>query len=363
MRAAAEQNRAIIRVRSARARSCVAAIAVIAVGLLAPPASGQGMGPRVLPGGAGGGGGIVVIPNDPMLNPDSPEARAYAAVQRERRALERELRLIKRDHFGAVRVAEKREIGIRKLRAYTSSPAVMAMIDVFDDEEDDVRESVLDHFSTLDPEIGLTALAWEAVRDDDAWYRGRATELLAQGIDERAAEIASQEAGDDEGAEAITRDPVPPTVRGIIADALQSTNDDLAIAASDVTRALKLYELIPLMATAQVAQRPAGSQGNRDGDLGWIMIGQQTAFVADLQPVVANNAVAFDPQIGVVSDGVLLRISDAVVTAVRTPVHRNLVGMTTDAWGRPTGFMGYDPDAWRNWYDKEFVPSRTPAKD
>jgi hypothetical protein len=146
----------------------------------------------------------------------------------------------------------------------------------------------------------------------------------------------------------------------VIAQGLQSPLDDRAIAASELVRALNLFEFIPLMAAAQVAQRPPSGQGQGRGDLGWIMIGQQQTYVADLQPVVSNNAVAFDPQIGVVSDGVLLRVHDAVVTAVRTPIHRGLVGMTTDAWGRPTGHLGYDADAWRDWYDNEFVPGREP---
>ncbi len=151
-----------------------------------------------------------------------------------------------------------------------------------------------------------------------------------------------------------------PAVRGIIAQGLQSTNDDEAIAATELAAALNLFDFIPLMAAAQVAQRPAGTQGGQRGDLGWIMIGQQQTYVADLQPVVSNNAVAFDPQIGVVSDGVLLRVHDAVVTAVRTPIHRRLVDWTTGAWGQPTGTLGYDPDAWRDWYDNEFIPSRAP---
>lgn len=309
----------------------------------APTASAQAsMSPRVL---SGGGGGIVVVPNDPMLNPDSPEARAYAAIQGERRRIERELRIIKRQHFGSMRVTEKREIGMRKLRGYTSQPAIMAMTDVFDDEGEDVRMALLDHFSTLndhpDSVPSSTVLAWEAVHGEGEWYRAEARRLLTE-EHTRKTELQPAQGG------ALA------SVRGIIAQGLQSQSDETAIAASRLVNALKLYEFIPLMATAQVAQRGAGDE--RTGDLGWIMIGRQQAYVADLQPVVSNSAVAFDPQIGVASDGVMIRIHDAVVTAYRTEIYRVLTDMTTDAWGRPTQSLGYDSGAWNDWYTEEFVP-------
>ena len=306
------------------------------------------MSPRVLPGGAGGGGGIVVVPNDPMLNPDSPEARAYAAVQRERRKAERELNLIKRRHFGQIRVPETREIGLRKIRTFTSEPQIMALVDVFDREERDVRTAVLDHLSTLPNEGGIAPLAWEAVNGEDEWYRAEARRLLAE---HWAWKLDPEQAVDSgEGGHAAA-------VRGVIAQGLQSPNDRQAVAAGNLARTLNLFEFIPLMASAQVAQRPVGDD-QRTGDLGWIMIGRQQTFVADLQPVVSNNAVAFDPQIGVLSDGVLLRIHQAVVTAFRTEIHTNLVDWTSGAWGRSTGHLGYEPDAWKRWYDNEFVPSR-----
>jgi len=35
------------------------------------------------------------------------------------------------------------------------------------------------------------------------------------------------------------------------------------------------------------------------------------AFVSDLQPVVGNSAVAFDPTVSVITDGTFLRVIDA----------------------------------------------------
>ncbi len=299
-------------------------------------AAGQAsMSPRVL-----GGGGVVVVPNDPMLDPSSPEARAYAAFQREKRAVSKRLRLLRREHFGTMRDVERRQEGLRGLRRFTSPAALAAMTSLFDREAEDVRGAVLDHFASLGNGDGDAALAWEAVHGEGAWYRARARELLAGRV-----------GGGD----------ASPRVGGIIADALRGEDDDAAVAAGRLVHALKLYGFIPLMASSQVAVRGGGQE--RTGDLGWIMIGRQQTFVADLIPVVSNNAVGLDPQIGVISDGVMLRVHDAVVTVYRTELYRELVAMTTEAWGKPTDALGYDADAWRNWYTEEFVPALAAVKD
>lgn len=289
---------------------------------------------------AGGGGGVVAVPLDPRLDPDSPEARAYAAFMRRTREIERDLRLIKRRHFGGMRSLERREIGLTKLRAFTDEAAILPMTELFDSEQPDVRSAVLDHFASMRTEAGDTALAWEAIHGEDEWYRARAGEHLAERIEADGK--------------------MPGRADAVIRRALLGPDNAAAIAASELASSLKLYEYIPLMATAQIA-RGGGGGGGRDGtgDLGWIMIGQQTSFVSDLVPVVSNNAVGLDPQIGVVSDGALLRVHDAVVTVYRTEIHRILVGMTTPAWGRSTGELGFDAGEWREWYDNEFVPHLT----
>lgn len=336
----------------------LAGLAIAAcLAMVTVPASGQAsVQPRVL---SGGGGGVVVIPADPMLNPDSPEARAYAALQRERRGIEKELRILRRRHFGAIRVVETRELGMRALREYRSKPAVLAMIEVFENEDRDVREALLDHFATLEPELGPPALAWEAVHGEGEWYRAAARDRLSN-----CAEIAARASADSGTPETPAW---MPAIRGVIANGLQSPSDAEALAATQLAGALDLFEFIPLIATAQVAQRGGGGGGDqRTGDLGWIIIGRQQTFVADLQPIVGNSAVAFDPQIGVITDGVMLRIHDAVVTAFRTEIHRTLVDWTTAEWGKPTGALGYDAKDWTEWYTDEFLPSRgvvEPAAD
>jgi len=268
---------------------------VLAVGWAAGDALGQAsMSPRARVQG-GSGGSVVVIPNDPLLDPDSPESRRYAAMKRRERALERELRLIQRRHFGSVRGLERREIGIGKLREYTEPAALVLMTELFDDEDRDVRGMILDHFSSLESEEGDAALAWEAVHGEDRWYRERAAGHLAM-------RIAHTQPGEEGGV--VVFGEAPPRARGVITHALTGEDDDAAVAAGHLVRTLGLYEYIPMMAAAQVATRGGGQE--RTGDLGWIMIGRQQSFTADLVPVVSNNAVGLDPQIGVVSDGVML---------------------------------------------------------
>ena len=63
-----------------------------------------------------------------------------------------------------------------------------------------------------------------------------------------------------------------------------------------------------------------------NGQLSYTFVGSQTSFVSDLQPVVSNAAVAFDPQIGVVPDGVRLVVR-GVISADRRYV---TLDVTTD---------------------------------
>jgi len=63
-----------------------------------------------------------------------------------------------------------------------------------------------------------------------------------------------------------------------------------------------------------------------NGQLSYTFVGTQQTFVSDLQPVVSNAAVAFDPQIGVVPDGVRLLVR-GVISADRRYV---TIDVTTD---------------------------------
>jgi hypothetical protein len=60
--------------------------------------------------------------------------------------------------------------------------------------------------------------------------------------------------------------------------------------------------------------------------------------------------------VGVVSEGAVLRVVDAVAIFYRTEVHRVVVSMTTADWGQSTEHLGYDLPAWWRWYNEQYVP-------
>src|SRR5205814_7662592 len=45
-----------------------------------------------------------------------------------------------------------------------------------------------------------------------------------------------------------------------------------------------------------------------NGQRAFVLVSRQTAYVSDLEPVVAQNAVAFNPTIGLAQSGVLLDV-------------------------------------------------------
>ncbi len=49
-----------------------------------------------------------------------------------------------------------------------------------------------------------------------------------------------------------------------------------------------------------------------NGQRAYVTVSRQVAFVSDLEPVVAENAVAFDPEIDIVSDGIVLDVEGTI---------------------------------------------------
>src|SRR5690606_17088902 len=128
---------------------------------------------------------------------------------------------------------------------------------------------------------------------------------------------------------------------------------------ASVAQSLKLYEAVPWMVQAQVQARGNG----RTGPLATIMVGTQQAFVSDLEPIVGDSAVAFDPELAVITEGVVMQVFDAVVVTYRIGVHRSLVDMTSRAWGRPTDRFGLDPRQWEVGGNEQFLPHLAERRD
>lgn len=147
--------------------------------------------------------------------------------------------------------------------------------------------------------------------------------------------------------------PIPHTVKSVVADGLARRHDPHVANAAGLAAGLKMADAIPAMIASQVVGRNSGSEG---GALAYILIGQQQAFVSDLQPVVGDSAVAFDPELSVVTEGVVLRVLDAVVVTYRVEVNDALIRLTSDLWGQDTSYLGWDQSKWQRWYAKEFLP-------
>lgn len=79
------------------------------------------------------------------------------------------------------------------------------------------------------------------------------------------------------------------------------------------------------------------------GPRGYVFFGNQVSYVRDFDVEVAQNAAIGDPQIGVITDGVVL---DARVLSTRTE-RIAIVGALTKIVGSN---LGEDPGAWESWY-------------
>jgi len=276
------------------------------------------------------------------IDPESDAAKRYAIQAKSRKAAEKSLRQLRFKYFGQTKSTPVRQEGILKLRDYQDPALFPLMIKLFEKEHPEVRLAVLDIFRDAQCTEGDTALAWVAVHDREPGIRSAAMERL----DAR-----------------LKKDAAPPReIKLVIYEGLRSRNDTTMVSAARLARGLDLLEVIPWLINAQVTGVPqqqtvgAGATGAPDGALAWIMVGTQTAFVSDLQPVVGPFAVAFDPQLSVVNSGVILRILDAAVVEYHTDIHFILEEWTSSEFGQSTKPLGYNIPAWREWYTKEFVP-------
>ena len=105
-----------------------------------------------------------------------------------------------------------------------------------------------------------------------------------------------------------------------------------------------------------VTQYAAGSRRGR-GDLAWIAIGTQQAYVRNLVPVVGSRSGAFQPVPGLLSEGFVMRVTDAVAVVYRTEIHRVLVEVSSANAGYDTSSHGWAYHRWRDWYNKHELPA------
>jgi hypothetical protein len=255
------------------------------------------------------------------------------ALRGKARGYAQQIRKIRHKHFGDVRVAEIREQGIELLNQFSDPAAFAPMIEELAREADDVRLGMLDHFARQGEE-GQAALGWVAIYDKGAAIRNEALRRMVA--------------------------PASEPVKYLLNKALRRDDHDVVCAAATIAGALNVVEAIPLLIFAQATGGGGGGSiiaaSERSGDLAWIAIQTQIAYVQNLEPVVGDNSGGFQPVIGIVSEGVVMRVVDAVVIEYRTVVHRSLVAMSTNDWGQSTEYLSYNIKAWWDWYDKQYVP-------
>jgi hypothetical protein len=278
-------------------------------------------------------------------DPGSPEQKAYTQRMKTKAQQEKELKKLRATYFRATKNVEVRQVGITKLREYTDPAIFPSLLALFQGEGADTEGAVLDHLRDLKTDEADASLAWAAVFGKEKPFREAATKRLTARV---------KEAG-----EASNR------VKWPISLGLRDTSNTTVAAGAKLAQVLGLYEAIPMLINAQVVGGAGPSSRADDGGdaaLAYILVGKQQAFVSGLTPVVGDNAVAFNPQLSVLTEGTVLRVIDAVVITYRTEVNSALIGLSTQGWGgQSTAQLGWDQKAWREWYSREFVPYRRKA--
>lgn len=270
----------------------------------------------------------------------TPQQRESLRQWNKRRVdAEKQMKTIRFKHFGTKMVPEIRHAGIVELRKITDSAAFPSMLEIFRDEQADVQKAVVDHLLDLGTDHSLTTLAYAAVFEKKPLLKS----LAAGALKTRA-----------EGSHAV-----PAGVQTIIASGLDSKDFFARGDAARLAVSMKLVEAIPAMIAGQISPSGGGSAG---GYIAYIVIGEQRAYVADLDPVVGDGSVAFDPVPGVLTEGVVLAINDAVVVQYSTGVHDALVDFTSRLSGEDTSKLGWNPRKWLAWYNGTLVPKLNPPK-
>lgn len=264
----------------------------------------------------------------------TPEQReALKQWNKKRVEAEKVMRTIRFKNFGDKNVPEIRQAGIAELRKITDPAAFPGMVEIFRDERPDVRKAVCDHLADINTDQSLATLAYAAVYERKPEFRQVASTTLKAKVDERKS--------------------VPDGVNTVIASGLESASGAFRGDAARLAGTLKIIEAIPAMIAAQLSPTGGGSGG---GYIAYIVVGTQRAYVADLDPVVGDNSVAFDPVPGVITEGVVLAINDAVAIEYHTGVHDALVDMTSKLSGEDTSKLGWNPKKWQAWYAGTLLP-------
>ena len=171
--------------------------------------------------------------------------------------------------------------------------------------------------------------------------------LLAQ-LRQTALQVASPSGWDS----ALQLRVVSEAVLAALDDGLRAEDHEWINRAGILAGAVHAVEALPTLIFAQVAQSAPSERGDR----AWIATGRTISYVANVIPVVGDNAGAYQPVIGQLIEGVVLRVQDCAVTIYHGGVHDSLVAMAAYDSGMDVSSLGWDIRAWHRWFNEEYVP-------
>lgn len=226
--------------------------------------------------------------------------------------------------FGSRRGSTRAQ-NLAQLSQWKDSASWQALWDALKSEKDDARLTFLDHLASQGG-LGQAMLAKIAIRSDEPAMRHEASRRI-----------------------------VRPACDEVIAMIELGLRDDRHLVINQaglLAGKVDAFAVIPSLIFAQVA----ADEKKTTGDLAWIAIGTQTHYIANVVAVVGDNAGAFQPVIGTIQTGVLMRVQDAMVYTYRSDVHQSLIALTSRDFGESTADYGWDMKRWWTWFNKEYLP-------
>ena len=139
------------------------------------------------------------------------------------------------------------------------------------------------------------------------------------------------------------------TLAGYIDGTLSRDRELFINRAAMIASAHASAALIPSLISAQYAPAKA-----KRGDEAWIAQGKSIAYVSGAVPIVGDGSGAFQPIVGSVFEGSVLRIMESVVVIYRTEVHYTLLAIVERETGMPPPPFGFDQERWAKWYADDF---------
>lgn len=238
-----------------------------------------------------------------------------------------QFRALKSKHFGS-HTGVTRTAGLTQLRSFSDAQSLEPMWAALGTEQDDVRLAVMDHLARQGA-TGQGTLAKIAIYAKEAPIRAEATRRIQM----PPAESVLQE----------------------LDTALRANEHETINNAGLLAGSIHAIEAIPALIFAQFSQDNAQAQG----DLAWIAIGTRRSYVQNLIPVTGDNSGAFNPVIGQIIEGVVMRVADCIVTTYRADVHNSLIAMSSfDTGTDMAARLDWDMRGWAKWFNEEYVPMK-----